>query len=360
MNYFKVGTNFDMKLIDEIAKANAKSKKGKVVELYGSTQADAEFAARPDFRLPNVGREYLIEYIKRAKDAGLNFNYTLNSINPCGSKREFIRAQERLESLLITLSECGCYRVTVANPMMLEFMKHINHKLKIELSTIAHIDTVTQIRYYFENYGVTKICANLNKNRNFDWLEHAARYCKTQCIELELMANEFCGVGGNGYATHCIYRDSCYICHSTNRTMEDDNLLDHYPMEMCTMSRNQDPSNWLKSRFIRPEDLSVYNNVGIYNFKLTGRTGSTEYLMKVVKAYLKGDYRGNLLGLWKPLESITARQDESFTAYNIPNKALNGFIDVFAAGRDCDREVCGITCRYCNNFYDSIKAGETK
>lgn len=354
MNKFKIGTNFDLKLIDEIAAENKVNLlENKVVEIYGSVKQDAALSARPDFRLPDVSREQLEHYVKYAKENGINFNYTLNSIQPMESKANFVEHIDEVKALIEYLTNIGVYRITVANPMLLEVIDKIDKHPLIELSTIAHIDTVTQIRYYFEHYGVTKICANVNKNRNFKWLEAAAKYCNDNGIELELMANEFCGVGGSDYATHCIYRDSCYICHSTNHTKEDTLLLDSYPMKQCTMSRNVNPANWLKVKFIRPEDLHFYNDIGIKNFKLTGRTATTEYLVKVLHAYMTENWDGNLLGLWKPLESITHEKDESFAAYNLPNKKLANFIKNWAiAKKDCDNEVCGQTCRFCENWYE--------
>ena len=169
------------------------------------------------------------------------------------------------------------------------------------------------------------------------------------------MANEFCGVGGKDYATHCIYRDSCYMCHATNHTYEDTMLLDNYPMNLCTKSRNENPANWLKMRWIRPEDVNVYNEIGLNHFKITGRTGSTEYILRTISAYLEGTFKGNLIELWKPLESIKPNTLESDVAkIEIDNSKLDNFINVFKNGKVCDYEVCGETCKYCDNFYKSI------
>ena len=173
------------------------------------------------------------------------------------------------------------------------------------------------------------------------------------------MVNEFCGVGGKNYATHCIYRDSCYVCHATNETYEDTLLFDNYPMNLCVNSRNENPVNWLKLKWIRPEDLKYYNDIGLEHFKITGRTGSTEYITKTVKAYFDCHFEGNLLELWKPLESIKPGVKESeVKLINIQNSELENFLKYWANGHNCDYEVCGETCKYCNNFYslnDSIK-----
>lgn len=352
-NNFKVGTNFDIELLKDLIELNKSSKKNKVTELYGSDRAHAMLAARPDFRLPDVDEDQFETYVKTATEAGIGFNYTMNSIIPYGSKLQFANHLDEIAYFIKYLEEVGVSRITVANPMMLELIRNkVRSGIEIEVSTIMHVDTVTQIRYLFEKYGVRKVCCNLNKNRDFKFLEAASKYCHENGIIFELMVNEFCGVGGSDFSTHCIYRDSCYICHATNHTLADTMLFDEYPMRLCTQSRNENPANWLRVRFIRPEDVKVYNNIGINHFKITGRTGSTAYIIRTVKSYLDESYDGNLLGLWKPLESIKDGSVESIHPYNIPSKSLDGFIKKWSEGHhNCDNEVCGETCRYCEEFY---------
>lgn len=358
MNKFKVGTNFDFALLGEIKKLNDLFEgKSRVTEVYGSIREHAEMAARPDFRLPDVSFDVLELYVMEARKIGVGFNYTLNSFFPYGTKQGFVDAIPEIKKVIKKLEKIGVERVTVANPILLELIRSECHSnIKVEISTCMHVDTATQIKYLHDRYNIDKVCGNLLKNRDFDFLQSAAEYCNKNDIAYELMVNEFCGVGGDEYATHCVYRDSCYMCHATNKTLEDANSFNEYPMKLCTGSRNESPSNWLKLRFVRPEDLKEYRAIGISNFKITGRTGSTEYIVKTLRRYMSEDFDGNLLNLWKPLESITFDQPESFVPYEIQNKKLDGFIDKWTKGRwKCENYVCGETCRYCDKFYDKIK-----
>lgn len=353
MSNFKVGVNFDEDLLESIINLNNLSSKNKITELYGSDKSHSALAARADFRLPDISKEKFESYVSKANRAGIKFNYTMNSIIPYGSKINFSKNLSDIIDFIKYCESAGVYRITVANPMMLEVIrKHAKSDIEVEVSTIMHIDTITQIKYLFEEYGVKKVCCNLNKNRDFNFLEAAALYCNNNGIIFELMANEFCGVGGDNYATHCVYRDSCYICHASNKTLDDTLLLNEYPMSLCTKSRNKNPANWLRLKFIRPEDIKVYNRIGINNFKITGRTGSSSYILRTICAYLNESYDGNLLALWKPLESIKDSSVEDVHFYNIPNKALDGFILHWVGlKKNCDYEVCGQTCNYCETFY---------
>lgn len=354
MNNFKLGVNFDFDLLDNIIETNKKFENNKVIELYGSIQKDATLAARPDFRLPDISYGELEKYVKKALKANIKFNYTLNSILPYGSKVELVKHKEKIKDVINRLEDIGVYRITIANPIMLEIIRNdIGSDIEIEMSTITHIDTITQMKYYHDKYNVNKFCSNLNKNRDFRFLKSAAEYCNKNGIIYELMVNEFCGVGGENYATHCVYRDSCYMCHATNVTYEDTTLLNDYPMRLCTNSRNENPANWLKLKWIRPEDLHYYNDIGLHHFKITGRTGSTDYILKVLNAYMSQNFDGNLIELWKPLESIKpgVKESEIKNVY-IDNKSLSNFLSYWVNGHICDYEVCGETCNYCNNVYD--------
>ena len=360
-NNYKVGVNFDTGLLDKIIEINKnyKDSDSKVSELYGSIRMHSQLAARPDYRLPNITMKQTIEYIKKAKENGIAFNYTLNSIIPYGSKYIMNKNLKYIISLVDILHNAGVYRFTISNPIMLEIFKHnIPYDLNIEVSTISHVDTITQIKYYHEVYGVNKICCNLLKNRDFKWLEKAAKYCNKNGIILELMINEFCGVGSEEFSTHCIYRDSCYICHATNYNQKDADAIYGYPMEQCTASRNKAPENWLRVNWIRPEDIKYYNEIGINNFKITGRTGSTNYIVKTINSYMKQKYDGNLLELWKPLESIKDEKKEDFSVVNIPSSKLNGFIEHWSKNKFvCAEEVCGETCTYCKDYYNKYIKG---
>lgn len=361
MAHFKLGTSFDMSIIDIVDEANKKYKgKNRVTELYGSIAQHSALAARPSFRLPDKSLDELKEFIDAANAIGVEVNYTLNSFLPYGGKGEFVRHEKDVMTLIDWLQDAGVGLITVANPMLLEMIKRNGGtSMRIEVSTSAHVDTLTQIKYYHDVYCVSKVCGNLLRNRDFSFIASAVKLTRKLGMQYELMVNEFCGVGGANYATHCIYRDSCYACHATTETYEDMQLLNNYPMSLCTMARNANTANWLRSNFIRPEDVEVYEyETGVECFKITGRTATTAYQKRMLDAYMSGSFDGDLLELWKPLETIKAENESESVGYNvINNKKLDGFIKHWSEGKgfDCSRHVCGDDCNYCQHFYDTHK-----
>ena len=60
--------------------------------------------------------------------------------------------------------------ITVTFPLMAEYIRSIDKKIGIEISTIAHTDTVTQVAIWKERYDIRKVCGNLYKNREVAFL----------------------------------------------------------------------------------------------------------------------------------------------------------------------------------------------
>lgn len=362
---YKLGCNFDFTLIDEIYALNEKYKDNnvRINELYGSDRQHSFLTARPPFRLPEIAKERFEDYIHQCNGIGVEFNYTLNAINP-GSKRFLHDRKQEIIEFIQYLQDIGVARVTVANLLMAEFVREASSTIGMEISTIMHVDAVSQIKWLYENFKIDKICGSILKNRNIQFLTSAAALCKQLGVKYEILANEFCGNGGgsssSAYGTHCSLRDHCYICHNSNQTKEDAELMNTYPMGYCMSSRN-DPASWLKMRFVLPQDVDKYAGIGITNFKISGRTGTTEYLAFVAEAYMSKNYRGNLLALWKQLETIYTGQNEMEfkQPYIIDCGKLSDehFLDYWFDENEqrCEEEICGDTCTYCNDIYELIK-----
>lgn len=362
LNHLKIGSNFDCLLIDKIKEINEKHTGSIIDEVYGSRRESAKLTARPEFRLPDIDRKAFFEYVGRLKKTGIAFNYTLNT-SYLGSKEEIQKNERGILEYINFLSCSGVDTITVTLPLMAEYIRSIDKKIGIEISTIAHLDSVTQVAIWKDKYGISKICGNLYKNREIKFLKSLSNYCNNNGITLTVMVNEFCGNGlgrGSG-ATNCIYRDHCYSLHSIGYG-KDDNIYRGYPMRMCIESRSK-ASDWLKMQFIRPEDLRLYNTIGINHFKITGRTGSLNYILKVTEAYADEYFDGNLLELWKHLETIDTKKDDNtyVPTHYIDNKKLKTFVNFWFENEQhiCANEECGVTCTYCDRFYDKYILGKS-
>jgi collagenase-like PrtC family protease len=118
-----------------------------------------------------------------------------------------------------------------------------------------------------------------------------------------------------------------------------------YPLMWCTQEKAPDAGQMLKSPLIRPEDLAVYEDLGIDGFKLGGREMDREWVVRATKAFALRRYDGDLNDLNLGFDHL-----ESYgrLPVRIPNRALDGFIDFFRKKHDC-RMGCR-DCRYCDDY----------
>ena len=77
---FTVATNWDPKLIDELAKYP-------VSDLYGVAEHSIVGGGRPSFLLTKVTEDDIAEYIKKVHQNKMQFSYLLNA--PCMNNMEY-------------------------------------------------------------------------------------------------------------------------------------------------------------------------------------------------------------------------------------------------------------------------------
>lgn len=294
---FMVGSNWDPELLGGLSEMNTQfSDTGRVVELFGSLSNLNPFGtARPAFRIQEGTEESMRSFAARAKQYGIWLNYTANvsMIDP----RVMNARRDEIRTFLALLTELGFRRITIAHPLVGEIVAQ-NSDLPVELSTILQVRDIRQLRLLKERIPtVDKICLDVFKNRDFPWLDDFRGECDRLGITPELLVNEFC-------IHNCIDRNSCYDIHSLNMTKEETALFARYPMGRCIRLRYSNPVEWIRARFVLPQDLALYQRHGYNHFKISGRTHPTPYILRATRAYMAGFFTGNMLDLWGQLESI--------------------------------------------------------
>jgi collagenase-like PrtC family protease len=75
---------------------------------------------------------------------------------------------------------------------------------------------------------------------------------------------------------------------------------------------------------IRPEDIQIFNDMGVHRIKISGRSKPAEWLPEVANAYQQNYYEGNLIRL---LGADPSLNTESWIIIN--NRSLDGFLENF-------------------------------
>jgi collagenase-like PrtC family protease len=223
----------------------------------------------------------------------------------------------------------GADTVTVANPLLLQKIKQ-EFGVEVKASVMANVRTV-QRAAFFEMLGADAINLDRDINRDLSLLK---RIRKAVGCEIFLLANEGC-------LLDCPFKHShdTFIGHLSKIPPNQRSLFELNPFAAyCTRIKEERPEEVLKSPWIRPEDLGRYSKF-VDGFKLAGRELPGKDMLRIVGAYVKGRYDGNLMDL------LNVRVPD----LSVDNRSLDGFLD---AAADCDM-ACG-SCGFCRKRADVL------
>ena len=341
-----VPTNWDPDLIVPLSKLEAD------VQIYGVLPSSmiGSGGTGPD-NVRMMANE-VEEYIEQANSAGLKFDYLLNA--PSMSNMEWDEDTHR--ELLIHLdwiTSIGADSVTVTIPYLVELIKRQFPQLQVRVSTIAHVNSVARAKL-FESLGADSITLDINVNRSFGALK-AIR--NTVSCELTVLLNNLC-------LYQCPYE---YYHHdglghaSQNYNPLKGSYVD-YCVLRCTLDRLRDVSQVIKCRWVRPEDIHIYEEIGIDVLKISGRAMPTEKILRAATAYSSRHYQGNLYDILNVITPRTGFVNSTLPGeqsngvgvppgFYIDNQALEGFMDFFRK-QDCSSG-CS-QCGYCQRIADRV------
>ena len=378
---YSLATNFDTRLIEEIAKLDTEHS---IKSVYGKLKSDIVGGGRASGLLPDISMDKLKDYVQLCHTNGLEFNYLLNSICLANMEMEK-KTRNQMMDLVEQMVSMDVDWVTVSSPYLCQAIKKQFPSLKISIGVHGYACELQHIEYW-KQLGADEITLQMFNSRNFDLLEKMLIYSRNSGVRLRVFANILC-------LHNCSYR----LAHATgqahasrsgdgaNKVFIDNNVM------TCTTDKIKSPAKLIGAGWIRPEDVKYYEELcektGNYNFtiKLVERTKSTNFLLKVVKAYLTRSYDGNLLDilLWpttgdtvndtkvpqEVLDSLGISEETYQRVANffrlpniyIDNKKLDNFFEKFVSNYQCDVKVCDdsgtskdseLRCSYCKHWAD--------
>jgi collagenase-like PrtC family protease len=370
---FSVACNFDPNLVTQVAQFA-------VYEVFGKLPSDFFGGGRPSFYLPDVGKEKVKRYVEHAHQAGIEFNYLLNSSSM--NNLEFTtKGQRELRKLLDWLSEIGVDTITVANLFFLRQIKQNYPHFGVRVSSHRETDNARKARFWEDNGADCIVISETTVHREFSVLQ-AIRDAVS--IDLSLIVNNWCRQDCAIASNHAV------LLSNASRAGKQAFPLD-YCSVYCNAYRLEEPVNYIRANWIRPEDLHRYVEMGYSNFKIVERNTPTELLAMRVRAYHAQRYEGNLLDLVQNYaypQSSFKHGDQSYFGLKrmakfflkpsqvnlvefrkivgfgkmasmlypragdnpvyIDNRALDGFLQRFEK-MGCENLDCE-TCRYCHQW----------
>lgn len=361
---FTVAFNGDQQLIPALSNLPG------VESIFGKMSQDVVGGGRPSLALADLDAIALRAAVLLAHQSGLRFYYVLNS--PCMGNLEFSRAtNQKINALLDLIADSGVDGVVVSMPYLLALIKKRYPKLLVSISTFVGI-TTSQKAVMWEDQGADRLILGIDVNRNRRLLEQIRRAVK---CELELFANAMC-------LYQCPFGSAHSACNGHASSSAD--ILKGFNVDyhsyQCSERRLSKPSEFIRGRFIRPEDVKAYEDIGIDVLKISDRLRSTSWIIRAASAYSGRHYDGNLadiisypvfsgkgdqphtnaarylarskhasLALLKVMQGIV----ECTTPVHIDNRKLDGFLDHYFS-HDCENAICGTDCRYCETVASRV------
>jgi len=232
----------------------------------------------------------MLEDLTRFADAGIQLNLLINGncygrfsqsrafFNKIGNAVDFLGGRTGLQS------------ITTTSPLVSKFIKanfpeiETRASINMEIGSTRGMDYIKQ---YFDGFYLQR-----EHNRNIRKIESNKRWCDDNGKKLYLLANSGC-------LNHCSvhnFHDNLVAHEAEIQAM--DNAYEFKGVCHEYLSRKENLVATLRdTNFIRPEDIHYYEP---YFSVVKLATRSNRNPARVIEAYVRGKYSGNLLELMEP------------------------------------------------------------
>lgn len=322
---FSVPYNNDINTLNEIFKLK-KFGDNSIREVYLSGPQEYSGSGR---ECPTIDMKTFREIVDKIHNVGLRVNLIMNSTCEGSEWYSTDVLRSKVEYLRLVHKEYGVEAVTIANPVYMEEIKNRFPDIEVCASVLADIDCV-QRAVILRKAGADVITVDMNINRDVKLLKEIKQVTNA---EIKLMVNEGC-------LYKCPYRKFHfnYTSHNSKQMSVDSMVF----FKRCLSVTASDPSQVLKSCWVRPEDISKYDGITSF-FKIVGREMPGSKVIRCIKAYMKESWNGNLLDI------VCANLNKFNQTYGVylDNKELEGqgfFEKVSSCDRDCNH------CHYCEEL----------
>ncbi len=341
-----------------------------VHDFFGTYDMSFTGSGRPFFLMAKRTKSEVETFIDKVHDLNKKFTWLWNG--ECLGYYKF-DSNEQTKALkeLDWLDDMDIEYLTVTDPYLAEFAKFYNPKLKLKVSVIAEVNSLTRALEWGEIIGSKGVLTiSIMLNRNFPLLKEIRE--KVGC-DIELLINDCC-------LNECPYRFFHYTeCSHASQSYDQ---LDGYYNDWATIAcQNQKCFNTeqiVMCKWIQPSDLDKYIAIGIDYFKISGRRYGTNWIMNALKAYSNKDSNRNLGEIFNAFSFVSdplilagnqfsefsLRQEKMGTAadnqsimLSVPDydacldgNKLDTFIQNFPHGGERCAENCGVSCFYCHSF----------
>ena len=291
-------------------------------------------SGRPDAGTPEECIEQLEYELRAIRKMGIGLDLLLNG-NCYGAYAVSEKFQHEIIAILKYLDKNGLLPeiVTTTSPFAATVIKRAFPEIEIRASVNMRIDSTTAMEYLADKFDSFYIRRDLQ--RDLPTVEKFSKFCRNNGKKLCMLANSGC-LRNCPYQT---FHDNLVAHDAEVKTVQNvKNFLPHLCWERYKKRENR--SDFLRSSWIRPEDVSKYEPF-IDVMKLATRQHISPRM--IIAAYTRGRFDGNVYDLTEPCFAGV------FAPEILDNRALDG---VELPGK------CASNCTHCGKC-EEILAGAT-
>lgn len=218
-------------------------------------------------------------HIKLITNCKFNLRYVFNTFDI-----DIEKNKTNIDFILNILISLWQNKLTIVDPKLINYIED-NFKgiFKIWLSAVIRINSISKFEKNYWLYKFDKIILSHSVNYNIKLLKELINYFNNIGTSVELIWNEL---------TRC--DSQCKVC-----TIYDSLqwwLLNIEQFNKC--SWNKDNIRYFnESNIIRPENVNIYEELGIKTIKLALRKTNTNRAIKIIRSYFSWQHKWNFFEL---------------------------------------------------------------
>ncbi len=289
--------NNDLALPNVIKKVLSKKYKHKITGIYGKLTRN-EYLGSGRTNENDYTKENALERINKFRQMGLSYEWTVNDIVP---RFDFLEERPKIIEELEWIETSNIPSITISSYGMAKLAQNYCPSVDISVSFFAGVNSIKNLLQWARIPNVKVINLHRSTYRNFPLLKSLVKHANEHNVEIRVIANIGCMSDCIQTEGHAIIKSYASINSSALHCRP----FTYYCMRFLLES----PEEFLRLPIIRPEDLDVYDTIGVGTVKLVDRSQTTEWNKRIMEYYLNGSFDGNILDL-----------TSNFSTFNLPQK----------------------------------------
>lgn len=232
-----------------------------------------------------------LSYIRQELQIPLVLLYNANCYGDIAISDKF--EKQIIENVDSMITRVGISDITTTSPFVAQVVKREFPNIKICASVNMWIGTEQAMEYLGENFD--GFYMQREYNRDFKQIQKLSSWCKENGKSLKLLANSGCLYSCPFHTFH-----DNLVAHEQGASHEK-NVMSNHPSPCWDLmySKNTEDAvtTFLQENWIRPEDMKYYEPF-FSEAKLATRMHS--HPRRVISAYIRGRFPGNILDLTEP------------------------------------------------------------